>query len=55
MAENSGLLDGLKDRSPKDGDQSMKPGLTGGTGSVNSEPTRSKPAEQPATIGPRCA
>lgn len=55
MAEGKGLLDGLKDRSAKDGDASMKPGLTGGTGSVNSEPTRSKPAEPTPTIGPRAA
>lgn len=55
MAETKGMLDGLRDRSPKDGDSSMRPGFCGSTGSVNSEPTRSKPAEQPPTIGPRSA
>ncbi len=40
---------GMRDRSPS----SELPAPKGG--SVNAEPTRSKPAEQPPTIGPRVA
>ena len=50
-SDSKSMLDGLKDRSAKDGDASMTPK----GGSVNSETTRSKPAEQPPTLGPRCA
>lgn len=51
MDQKSSLLDGLKDRSAKDGDASMKPK----GGSVNDEPTRKEVGVQPPTIGPRCA
>lgn len=52
---SKGMLGGLKDRSAKDCDASMRPGLSGGNGSVNAEPTRSQVGVQPPTIGPRCA
>ena len=53
MAEtkDKSMLEGLVNRSPKDGDASMTPK----GGSVNSEPTRSSTAPGPKTLGPRCA
>lgn len=45
------LHEGMTDKSAKAVDESMR--CVGG--SVNSEPTRTKPAEQPPTIGPRVA
>lgn len=49
MAATTDLHEGLKDRSPKAVDASMK--LKGG--SVNDEPTRSSVAATPPTLGPR--
>lgn len=43
------LHSGLKTQSPS----AVEPKPSGG--SVNSEPTRSSPAEQPPTLGPRSA
>jgi hypothetical protein len=48
---NTDLLKGLQNRSPKDGDASMK--CKGG--SVNSEATREGTAKTPGTLGPRTA
>jgi hypothetical protein len=45
------MLKGLSNKSPPATDSSMKLGKE----SVNSEATRSETAQQPATIGPRCA
>lgn len=48
--KTTSLMDGLKDRSPKDGDASMR--LPKGP-SVNADPTRSGTAPTPKTLGPR--
>jgi hypothetical protein len=51
------MHDGMKNRSPKDCDKSMKEGHFVGpkAGSVNSEPTRKGTAPTPKTLGPRTA
>lgn len=48
-SSGSSMLAGMKDRSPKDGDASMR--CKGG--SVDSEPTRKGTAPTPKTLGPR--
>lgn len=52
MGKSMNLMDGLKDRAPKDGDSSMQ--LPKGP-SVNADATRSKTATTPKTLGPRTA